>query len=199
MANLVDMPLFPLGTVLFCGGKLPLRIFEPRYLGLVSECMRSESPFGVVLIRDGHEVRQPDQDAPTTFHIGTAARIVDFNPLPGGRLGIVCEGHERFRVHRSWMREDDVMAAQVEYLPVEPPSAVDPAFARLVDVLEDLMDHPLVRKLELAVDYDDARSVSWRLADLLPIDVESRQNLLQMPRAHERLEELDRMVREMSS
>lgn len=199
MANLVDMPLFPLGTVLFSGSKLPLRIFEPRYLGLVSECMRAEAPFGVVLIREGHEVRLPDQDAPTIFHIGTAAHIVDFDPLPNGRLGIVCEGRERFRIHRSWVRDDDVMAARVEYLPEERPSTVGPDFSGLVDVLSDLMQHPLVRKLGLEVDYDDARSVSWRLADLLPIDVETRQNLLQMRQAHDRLEVLDRMVREMSS
>src|SRR6185503_20499344 len=83
-----EIPLFPLNTVLFPGGPLPLRIFEPRYVDMVRYCMRERAPFGVVLIRAGTEVGQVTSAA----DVGTSARIVDFFQLPDGLLGITCVG-----------------------------------------------------------------------------------------------------------
>ena len=80
----IKIPLFPLSTVLFPSGVLPLRIFEPRYLSMVSDCMRNESEFGVVLITQGREAGQPAQ----FHHTGTLARIIDFDQLDDGFLGI---------------------------------------------------------------------------------------------------------------
>ena len=83
--TVAELPLFPLGTVLFQGGSLQLQIFEPRYLDMVSRCMRDGVPFGVVLIRQGSDTWQPGSQGPDLFEIGTAARIVDFNQLGNGR------------------------------------------------------------------------------------------------------------------
>src|SRR6516165_3033400 len=94
------IPLFPLNTVLFPGGPLPLRIFETRYLDMVRHCMRERCPFGVVLIRAGAEVGAVAE----TTAIGTTARIVDFNSMPDGLLGISCIGERKFRVLRRWQQ-----------------------------------------------------------------------------------------------
>src|SRR6476469_216509 len=93
-AQQVVMPLFPLNTVLFPGGPLPLRIFETRYVDMVRHCMRERCPFGVVLIRAGAEVGA----VADTAEVGTTAHIVDFNPMPDGLLGISCVGEHKFRV-----------------------------------------------------------------------------------------------------
>ena len=81
MSQHQEIPLFPLGTVLFSGARLSLQIFEPRYLDLVGRCMKTDSGFGVVLIRDGAEARRSvEQAPPSLFEVGTYARIVDFTP-----------------------------------------------------------------------------------------------------------------------
>lgn len=190
-----EIPLFPLGTVLLCGGRLPLQIFEPRYLDLVGRCMKSDAGFGVVLIRAGREARLPgDAGPPAIFDIGTYAKIVDFNPLSSGRLGILCAGGGKFRVHRSWEAADKLMMAEVEFLPEERAAAVGEEFRPLVETLRVLVKHPMIQQLAPEVDYEDARSVSWRLAELLPLEAETKQSLLQMQLPCERLVEIRRLI-----
>ncbi|MXY52986.1 MAG: peptidase S16 [Gammaproteobacteria bacterium] len=194
MTERQEIPLFPLGAVLFNGGRLPLKIFEPRYLDLVSRCMKDGSGFGVVLIRQGSDVHKADQAVPTIFNIGTLAKIVDFDPLAGGRLGIVCAGEGKFRIHRSWMADNHLTMAEVEFLPEETASPVGEEFAPLVDALREIAKHPMVEKLGIVVDYEDARSVGWRLAELLPVSPEIKQGLLQMHMPRERLAEIRRLL-----
>ena len=94
MAERQEIPLFPLGNVLFTGGRLPLQIFEPRYLDLVGRCMKDDTGFGVVLIREGRETFQ-GHGPPALFDIGTYAKIIDFNPVGQRPLGNrVHRGHE---------------------------------------------------------------------------------------------------------
>ena len=95
--NQDDIPLFPLNAVLFPGGTLSLRIFEPRYLDLVRDCTRSNSGFGVCLILAGREAGEPA----TPAAVGTLAHIEDFYSLPDGLLGIRARGSRRFRAARS--------------------------------------------------------------------------------------------------
>lgn len=191
-----EIPLFPLGTVLFPGGVLPLRIFEPRYVDMISRCMREGLTFGVVLIRQGAEARlNPQTDQPDIFEIGTTARIVDFNQADNGLLGIVTRGEGKFVVRRTHEQADHLLLGEVEMLPAEPQGELLEEHAPLVDVLKELTAHPLVKKLELEVDFQQARSVSLRLAELLPIEPEIKQTLLQMRMPKERLTELLRLVR----
>lgn len=195
MGKRQEIPLFPLGTVLLCGGRLPLQIFEPRYLDLVARCMKTDTGFGVVLIREGSEARRPDDDGPpSVFDVGTYATIVDFNALANGRLGILCAGGEKFRIHRSWEAADKLLMADVEFLPQERIAAVGEEFRPLVETLRVLVKHPMIQQLALDVDYEDARSVSWRLAELLPLAAETKQSLLQMPLPRERLVEIRRLI-----
>lgn len=193
-----EMPLFPLGTVLFDGGQLPLRIFEPRYVDMISRCMKSDSGFGVVLIRAGSEIRGDRNDAgPEVFPTGTEARIEDFNPLSDGTLGIVARGGRKFAVIETDTQADGLLIGQVRFMPEEPPIAVDERFDTLIEILKELIRHPMIEKMELEFDFTDARSVGWRLAELLPIEAEIKQSLLQMQLPRERLVELVRIVNKL--
>lgn len=189
------LPLFPLRTVLFPGGKLPLRVFEPRYVDMVGHCMREGIGFGVVLIRSGPESRESPQDSqPDIFEVGTEARIVDFNQADNGLLGIVSRGYRKFAVRRTYEQPDHLLMGDVEYLPEEPEGELLEQHASLVAVLRELTQHPMVERLQLEVDFDEARSVSLRLAELLPIEPEIKQSLLQLRWPRERLAELGRIV-----
>ncbi len=194
------LPLFPLRTVLFPGGILPLRVFEPRYVDMVSHCMRNGIGFRVVLIRAGVEARlTPAETQPEIFEVGTEARIVDFNQADNGLLGIVCQGYRKFRVHQTAEQADHLLMGQVEYLSEEPVGELLPQHAPLVSVLRELTAHPLVERMQLKVDYEQARDVSFRLAELLPIEPEIKQSLLQLRWPRERLTELNRIVGKFQS
>ncbi len=189
------LPLFPLSTVLFPGGRLPLRIFEPRYVDMVGRCMRDGSGFGVLLIRAGRETRAGEGDTqPEIFAVGTRAEIVDFDQLADGLLGVVAAGREKIRVQRTDERPDHLLVGAVERLPEEPSAPLPPAHAGLADVLRQLLEHPAVSGQRRAVDWDDARSVGWRLAELLPVDPAIRQSLLEIGHPLERLERLERIL-----
>lgn len=193
-----EMPLFPLGTVLFNGGQLPLRIFEPRYVDMVSHCMKTDSGFGVVLIRAGEEIRTSrDAAGPDIFHTGTEARIEDFNALSDGALGIVARGDRKLRVRSTRLQANGLLIGSVEFLPPEPAAWVDERFDSLVEILQELIRHPMIEKMDLQFDFEDARSVGWRLAELLPIEAEIKQSLLQMQLPRERLVELVRIVHKL--
>ena len=196
MVRAMEIPLFPLRVVLFDGGRLPLQIFETRYLDMVSLCMREASPFGVVLIRgaDSDARLHPDSQQPQIFEVGTEAEIVDFNQLPNGRLGIIVKGGGKFRVVSTREQADHLLLGVVEYLPAEPVVAVGNEHEPLVDILRELVKHPGVQKLGLEIDFADARSVGARLAELLPIEPEIKQSLLQLQLPRERLQELTRLV-----
>ncbi|HEY5680273.1 MAG TPA: LON peptidase substrate-binding domain-containing protein [Pseudomonadales bacterium] len=192
----MEIPLFPLRVVLFDGGRLPLQIFETRYLDMVSRCTRESIPFGVVLIRGaGSDARlDPLANQPAIFEVGTEAHIVDFNQLPNGRLGIIVRGGRKFRVVSTREQADHLLLGTVDFLPAEPDSTVPSEHAPLVDILKELVKHPGVQKLGLEIDFADARSVGARLAELLPIEPEIKQSLLQLQLPRERLQELTRLV-----
>jgi Lon protease-like protein len=181
---LIEMPLFPLASVLFPGGQLQLRIFEPRYLDLVRECTRHGTGFGVCLILQGQEVGEPAA-------IGTVARISDFHRDDDGLLGIVAEGGSRFRVARSRVRSDGLLRGDVEVWPDEPEQQVPVEFALLQTILERLIETmaPHWRHAPRSA-YDDASWLGFRLAELLPLDTGEQQRMLELNDPLQRLAEL---------
>lgn len=184
---LVEMPLFPLASVLFPGGRLQLRIFEPRYLDLVRECTRHGTGFGVCLILQGQEVGGPAVPAA----IGTIARISDFHRDDDGLLGIVAEGGSRFRVARSRARSDGLLRGDVEIWSDEPEQPVPVEFALLQTILERLIETmaPQWRDAPRSA-YDDASWLGFRLAELLPLDPGEQQRMLELDDPVQRLAEL---------
>jgi len=186
---MTDIPLFPLSTVLFPGGQLQLRIFERRYLDLVRDCAREDRGFGVCLILEGAEAGAPA--VPTT--VGTLARIVDFDTLPDGLLGIRAQGGERFRVVTTRVRDNGLVHGEAEFWPDEPVVPVPPEYGLLATILERLFER--IGGDAARVDrarYDDASWVGFRLAEQLPLQDAERQHLLQLTDPIARLAQLTR-------
>jgi Lon protease-like protein len=184
MTQAVRIPLFPLRTVLFPSGLLPLRIFERRYLDMIRGVMRGDSGFGVVLIRTGAEVGEVDEVA----SIGTFARVVDFDQLPDGLLKIVARGERCFRILRREMQADGLHVGEVEWLDeaTEPLGVEEfPELAStLARALEDLGEDYPVGKLQMS----DAQWLAGHLGQLLPVPAEMRQKILEAGGARKRLE-----------
>ncbi len=170
-----ELPLFPLSTVLFPGGRLELRIFEPRYLDMVRECARTGSGFGVCLIVRGSEAGAPAVPA----NIGSVARIIDFSTLPDGLLGISARGGERFRIHATRVRDNGLLVGTVETLPADAVTPVPPQFGVLATILRRLAEQ-VGGELGAAHDahFDDAGWVGWRLAEMLPLELDEHHQLL---------------------
>lgn len=181
--NESHLPLFPLHTVLFPGGVLPLRIFERRYLDLVADCLRNDRGFGVCLIRSGHEVGA----AAEAFTVGTLASIQDWDNTPEGLLAITVRGERRFRVLESAVRADQLNVARIEWIEEAPAVALPLEYAPLARLLEHLLDDldPPFRDLPRAP--DDADWVGARLIELLPLDPLEKQALLELDDPLQRL------------
>ena len=186
------IPLFPLHTVLFPGGPLPLRIFETRYTDMVRRCMRTGEPFGVVLIQDGDE----SGEVATTATVGSTARIADFNTLHDGLLGIACVGERKFRVQRVWRAGDGLNMGEVEWLLAEPAIALPGDYARLAAAVRRALDELDEQYQHVEKKFEDAAWVSARLAELLPIELNDKQALLEMSDPLARLDALMTMVPE---
>lgn len=194
------IPLFPLRTVLFPGGTLPLRIFEPRYVDMVRWCMRESSGFGVVLLKEGSDVLDSSVAGalPNIFSVGTEAQIIDFDQADNGLLGIVARGGEKFKVLGCEVASDGLLQGQVQPL-TEPAGQIADDYQPLLDVLNDLLAHPLIQELNPQTDTSEDLSVSYRLADLLPIAPELKQAFLEMADPQERLAQLQQVVKQLAS
>jgi Lon protease-like protein len=185
-----DIALFPLGTVLFPGGLLPLRIFETRYVDMVRRCMRQDEAFGVVLINDGTETSSTVQ----TATVGTSARIIDFQTLQDGLLGLLCRGESRFRIAQRGQQSDGLNLASVEWLSDPLGVALDPQFEPLVKVLREVLSRLEALGRLIEPRYDDATWVSYRLTELLPLPVKLQQKLLEIDVPNERLRVLAPLI-----
>jgi len=195
---LTDIPLFPLGTVLFPTGRLPLQIFERRYVDMISKCMREGTGFGVVWIRRGSEVAEASVTNLDLGDYGTIATIVDWDQLPNGLLGITIEGTERFHIEEVWREDSGLNMARVD---IEPPSDVVeiPEEGRsMIDVLAGLQRHPEVRRLGLTVDTGNAWNICHVLTQLLPIDNSVKYELLGITDINVYVDELDELLSELS-
>lgn len=184
---LIELPLFPLNTVLFPGAALQLRIFEPRYLDMVRECARRELGFGVCLILDGYEVGEAARPAA----VGTVATLTDFHTTAEGLLGIVARGGTRFRVERTRVRSDGLLHGDVQPWLEEPAIEVPPEFGLLQTILERLIETmgPEWRDAPKS-SYEDASWLGFRLAELLPLANPERQRMLELTDPLQRLAEV---------
>jgi uncharacterized protein len=187
-----DIPLFPLNTVLFPGGPLPLRIFEPRYVDMVRYCMRERAPFGVVLIRAGVEAGGA---VASTADIGTSARIVDFFQMPDGLLGIRCVGERKFKVIERRVQPDGLNMGTVEWRPPERAADLPPDYSHLAALLRTVL--PELGEIYESVPkhFGDAGWVSARLAEILPINLAEKQMCLELADPVQRLERLAPFIR----
>ncbi len=203
--TLTQLPLFPLNSVLFPGGWMPLRIFEVRYLDMIGRCHRAGAPFGIVCLSEGHEVRQVDPqargDAPAfakeDFHsVGVLARIDSLDKPQPGLLMIRCQGQQRFKVDRRQQLPHGLWVADVTLDAPEPvvpvPDHLDGARNRLQQLLMNLRERQpeMLAQLPLQEPYhwNDCGWVANRWAELLPTPIELKQRLMSLDNPLLRLE-----------
>lgn len=193
-----SLPLFPLGTVLFPGGLLPLRIFEVRYLDMIGKCRKAGVPFGVVSLTSGSEVRKAGSDAERFSSIGTLAEIREFDSPQSGLLQIECVGTQRFRIRQTELQKHGLWVAEVEAVPDD--VALDipddlkhtsTALRRLIDTLEERRRaQDATARLPIGEPYrlDDCGWVANRWCELVPMQLELRQRLMTLDSPLMRLE-----------
>lgn len=182
-ARIDNVALFPLGTVLFPGGRLPLRIFEARYMDMAKACLREGLPFGVCLIREGREVGAPA----LPYDVGTLARIATWDMPQLGVLQVVALGERRFRLRNRRVEADGLARGDIELLDEGADAPVDERHGHCARLLERLVgQHPGL--FEPPQRLDSAAWVAARLAEVLPMDLAAKQALLELDDPRERLE-----------
>ena len=202
MPETEQIPLFPLRVVMFPGGRLDLQIFERRYIDLVSHCMRTSTGFGVCLLKEGEEVIQEGIDQ-TIHRTGTYSNIIDWDQLENGLLGITVEGSTKFNIEDCWQIDSGVLQANVEFSQTDSVGKesipLDNQFSALADLLQNLESHPLIEQKNLAIDYNNLWDLGWRLSELIPIDVEQKQQLLELDDPWERIQNLEQPVSDLAN
>jgi len=178
----VRIPLFPLNTVLFPGGPLPLRIFETRYIDMISERVQKDAPFGVLLIQKGSEA-----GTASTYEVGTLAKISDWYQGSDGLLGVTAIGGQRFQLLSADRQPDGLNVGEVELLPDEEPLPLPDKYKGMVDILAGVLDDlgRLYESLERR--YDDTGWVTYRFVEILPLELEQKQQCLENSDPAERL------------
>ena len=192
--TILSVPLFPLQTVLFPGGPLSLRVFEPRYLDMVSRCMQNDEPFGVVLLVEGAEVTTKV----ITQATGTLAAITDWYQGADGLLGLTATGGSRFRLITMRCQDDGLNIGDIEVLPPEPQVPVPGYFVHMTEILQSLLDDIGGTYEDISRDFDDASWVGYRFAEILPIEKEQKQYCLELDDPLARLEFLYPFLRPVS-
>ncbi len=190
-AGAQEIALFPLTGVLLPYGYMPLRIFEVRYLDLVKDCLHNDHGFGVAWIRRGEEVAKRGQASPELGDWGTYARIVDWDQLDDGLLGISIVGTQRFDLLSTAVAANGLVTGRAVLEAPPLPQPVEAQWDNLVEVLHNLQAHPHVRRMNLSVDYEDAWQVVYTLIQLLPLEEPFKYSLLGLPTLPEVVAELN--------
>jgi len=184
-----ELPVFPLRVVLAPGAPLPLRIFEPRYLGMVSRCLKRDEPFVVTLALPGGPHSQ-EAGATRCASVATTARIVDFGQGQDGMLMLRTLGEQRVRIGKLRRGPDGLDLADATPLSDATPTVLGADDAPLLAVLHALLPDDEAEHRGLARRWDDAEWVGWRAAELLPLELLQRQRLLECDYARERLDQV---------
>lgn len=184
------IPLFPLRTVLFPEGPLPLRIFEPRYLDMVSRCLREGSPFGVLRLLEGSETGPAK-----TERLGTLARITDWYQGGDGILGVTAVGTDRFELREVAEQADGLYVGTITPAPHEERLALPSEFRPMAELLEVILGDLGKLYAPLPKRFDDATWVGCRFAEILPMPLARKQHCLRLTDPIERLEIVRPMLR----
>lgn len=182
-----SLPLFPLRTVLFPGGLLPLKVFEQRYIEMTKACLRDERPFGVCLIIQGDEVARGDGAVPDIATVGTLARVTNVDMPQMGILHLSTEGGTRFEVRNHTTDATGVIVADVTTITDEPQHPLAETYAPLAKLLQLIAARLGPQHFPADSRYDDASWVGYRLAELLPLPLSIKQSMLEVNDANVRL------------
>jgi len=188
------IPIFPLGTVLFPGALLPLRIFEVRYMDMAKACLKDRSAFGVCLIREGREVGA----VAVPESVGCLARIHDCDMEELCILKVRAQGLERFRIVSTEATKQGLIMAVVERLQSEPEAPNAPELAECAEFLRKVIAGIGPERFLEPLRFEDASWVSFRLAEILPLKTEAKQKMLELTDSMLRLAILHRFLRQQN-
>ena len=195
---MTEIPLFPLSGILLPHGRMTLQIFEQRYLDLIRSSMRSDTGFGVVWIRRGSEVASKGSARPDLGDYGTYARIVDWDQLPNGLLGITIQGAETFDLLETTTLASGLSMGEVEMHPLKQAQSMSEEWRSMEEVLRSLETHPHVQRMGLELDYDNAWEVGYTLIQLLPLEESLKYELLGARTLEDMMRELDILLNQIS-
>lgn len=189
--NTFKLPLFPLQAVLFPGGLLSLKVFEARYLDLVTDCLRTGKPFGVVALQAGREVRTKAGEAPRMESTGVVAELLDVDSAQAGILQVRCKGLQRFEIKTSRQEDDGLWVARVsslaDDLDASPPPEMHETVRALASAIASLKDQGSTPFLD-PYRFDSASWVANRWCEILPISLTAKQKLMELPDGLTRLQ-----------
>lgn len=185
-----QIPIFPLNTVLFPDGLLPLRVFEARYMDMARDCLKQQSPFGVCLIREGKEVGEPA----VPESIGCLARIVECDMQQLGVLQIQTRGGQRFRILDRQANSQGLISARIELIAPEEDIAVPQEYSGCRRLLEMIVSDQGNTVFGEPHRFDSAVWVGHRLAEILPVPGAAKQKLLELDDSLARLAILQRFL-----
>lgn len=186
----LEIPLFPLKSVLFPGGTLALKVFEQRYLDMSADCLKREAPFGITLILQGEEVGEPA----TTHSVGTLAHVTQWDMVQLGILQLSVRGSRRFRVLESQVGAGGLRRARVRLLPEPDQVAVPAAQAGLLPLLRKVASDVGLDRMPEPHRWEDAGWVGYRLTEVMPVQLLAKQKLLELDDPVSRLEILFRYL-----
>ena len=192
-SSLSALPLFPLNTVIFPGGALPLRIFEPRYLDMVKDCVRNDHGFGIALIKNGKEAGK----AADVYKTGTECRIDDWETLSDGLLGITAYGERKFHIETTHVEAHQLLMGQVQHLDQEPDLDLPEEFELMRTMLQGIITQIGQPYTNLPAHYEQAGWVGARLTELLPLQLVTKQRLLEIDDHIVRLYHLKEAMQEL--
>ena len=182
------VPIFPLNTVLFPGGMLPLKVFEQRYVEMTKICLSESRPFGVCLIKEGRETGTPA----VPQQIGCLARINHWDMPQLGVFHLMTEGLQRFRIVHTTVEKNGLILATIETLPAE--HEVAPEDELCGQVLRTIIEKIGAGHFPAPLRFDDAAWIGYRLSEVLPLSLETRQQLLQLIDPQARLAQLSQIL-----
>lgn len=189
----MNLPLFPLNSVIFPGGVIPLRIFESRYLEMVKECSRNQSEFIICLIKDGSEVGH----AAKHEKIGTSCRIIDWETLPDGLLGVTAQGQSRVEIMTTQVQANQLLIAEVGCLIEDDDEALPKKFhewTHLISAIIKELGEPFSLQNQ---DLQSAHWVAARLTEYLPFELKQKQRILEIDNPLVRLENLQDVLKDI--
>ena len=189
-----SLALFPLKTVLFPGGLLPLKVFEQRYIDMAKACLKDNRPFGVCLITQGEEVASPAGAAPEIAKVGTLARITDWDMPQLGILHVATHGETRFQIRRHSVEDSGLLVGEVTPIAAEPKLALADSHQPLASLLELIATRVGPQNFPAEREYGDASWVGYRLAELLPLPLHIKQGMLEINDAEVRLQVLQKFL-----
>lgn len=187
-ATFQEFHIFPLNTVLFPGGTLPLKIFEQRYIEMTKSCLRDSRPFGVCLIREGREVGTAAVPEP----VGCLATIEQWDMPQLGVFQLLARGGGRFRIREMRVDPNHLISATVD--PIAPDAVTDATDSLCREVLAAIVDKVGTERFPAPLNLDDAAWIGYRLAEVLPLEARVKQALLELTDAGQRLERLHALL-----